>query len=704
MKNKCGFTLVELLAVIVIISILVMLAIPNVSKYVETSRKRAFLEDARTIVQSTKDNYLSGKYEMASTVVETPDKITYSMQGVQDTLDKKLGTGPFNSKYKDAGAVIRKVTGNYGAVRYEYYVCLIDEAGNGFDYKKIDTLNTDDIGIETGLTGCGDLPKNKYTVSVDVQNGKVAESDLSTKQVVEHESTSFNLVPNKTNTYPSVKCTNNQEGTLSGNVLTVSNVTNNTICHVAYNETITVLYNDGTLIINEKPTNRTANISTHGNGHKPIEYPALSSSNQYIFTSSSRPWYQNKDSIINVIVDEQIQPINTRYWFHDLPNLSSLNLANLDTSQTIDMAWMFAHSPSIRQLDLRNFDTSKVTDMSDMFARTYGLELLNLSSFDTSNVTNMSSMFYITGKFKTLDVSSFDTSKVMDMSHMFAASTQLEHIVLGPKFNTSKVYNFSCMFCNLSNLQELDVSGFNTSSATNMNMIFSGVSKVKNLDVSHFDTSKVTDMSGMFRNCASVESLNLRSFDTSNVTDMRDMFEHLSSVTSLDVSSFDTSKVTNMSGMFLGCSGITRLDLSNFNTSNVTNMGASNLEISSSNTAYSVGGMFQSCDNLEELILGTNFDTSKVTNMSAMFAWDKSLVTLNLRYFDTKNVTDMRGMFFKMFNVKNIYICDKLNLNKVNSSEYMFYDSVNLPNYNQSIVDKTRAHYDDDGYLKYCFR
>ena len=70
------------------------------------------------------------------------------------------------------------------------------------------------------------------------------------------------------------------------------------------------------------------------------------------------------------------------------------------------------------------------------------------------------------------------------------------------------------------------------------------------------------------------------------------------------------------------------IDLSNFDTSNVTDMGA----------------MFYGMSNLTSLNL-SNFDTSRVTDMSSMFTFMYNLTTLNLSNFDTSKVTDMGNMF-----------------------------------------------------------
>jgi len=70
---------------------------------------------------------------------------------------------------------------------------------------------------------------------------------------------------------------------------------------------------------------------------------------------------------------------------------TSLDLSSFDTSNVTNMSMMFSNSAAT-SLDLSNFDTSKVTDMYCMFQGSKATSL-DLSSFDTSKVTSMDSMF-----------------------------------------------------------------------------------------------------------------------------------------------------------------------------------------------------------------------------------------------------------------------------------------------------------------------
>ena len=64
-------------------------------------------------------------------------------------------------------------------------------------------------------------------------------------------------------------------------------------------------------------------------------------------------------------------------------------------------------------------------------------------------------------------------------------------------------------------------------------------------------------------------------------------------------------------------------------------------KIQPKSTAY----WFYECANLTEIVNIENLDTSRVTDMSDMFALCGSLKTLDVHSFDTSNVTNMSGMF-----------------------------------------------------------
>lgn len=392
--------------------------------------------------------------------------------------------------------------------------------------------------------------------------------------------------------------------------------------------------------------------------------------------------------------------------FNGCSSLTVLDLSSFNTEKVENMANMFNGCSSLNKLTLSNkFDTKNVINMQAMFYMCKSLQALDLSSFDTSNVTNMIAMFTYCSALKTINgIDKFDTTNVVAMNSMFALCSSLESLDVSG-FKTENATNMNSMFLGCSSLKSLDVSGFKTGNVTAMNSMFSVCSSLESLDVSGFKTEKVTNMDSMFNGCKKITELNVSGFVTENVTNMASMFSRCSSLNSLDVSGFKTEKVTNMASMFNGCEKITELNISGFVTKNVTNM----------------TGMFAECRQLKELDL-TNFNTANVTDMGGMFNMDSKLAEVNVTSFNTSNVTNMAYMFDSCFdllsvdlssfntakvtnmdamfandNLKKIYISKLWNTDAVTSSKEMFANCTNLPNYNPSVVDKTKAN--SDGYM-----
>ena len=113
--------------------------------------------------------------------------------------------------------------------------------------------------------------------------------------------------------------------------------------------------------------------------------------------------------------------------------------------------------------------------------------------------------------------------------------------------------------------------------------------------------------------------------------------------------------------------------------SNCKNLTELDLRSFDTSNVTNMGGMFSGCSKLTSLDLGENFNTSNVTNMGSMFYWCESFNS-DISNWDVSNVTNMEGMFegCRLFN-QDISIWD---VSKVENMIYMFYG---CPSFNQDI-------------------
>ncbi len=152
--NNKGFTLIELLVVIVILGILMIIAIPQVTKYIEQSRRDTFADTARVYVNSARYMYLNDEIEDSSGNICTVG------QTVKIPIEKINVENSNSSSTTDGGKII---TSAFGGKLTGYVEITAKVNGDSYDYDY--TVYIKDANKKWGLYGIkeGDIKGKKVT-------------------------------------------------------------------------------------------------------------------------------------------------------------------------------------------------------------------------------------------------------------------------------------------------------------------------------------------------------------------------------------------------------------------------------------------------------------------------------------------------------------------------------------------------------------
>ena len=131
MKRE-GFTLVELLAMLVVLGILMAVAIPNITGILRNNKLNVIKSDAIKMVDTAKIKMSSLKEDK---LPENGQCVVFSLNYLNDSED--INTGPNGGEYLkfESFVVVKKVQvpGSPKTSKYEYYVRLVENIkGGGF--------------------------------------------------------------------------------------------------------------------------------------------------------------------------------------------------------------------------------------------------------------------------------------------------------------------------------------------------------------------------------------------------------------------------------------------------------------------------------------------------------------------------------------------------------------------------------------------
>lgn len=161
MKKNKGFTLIELLAVIVILGVLLAIAIPKVSQYINSSRKKSFVDAGQLFINSVREDATA---EEIPSPVATNDVVIVTLDIAN--LNKAKAKSPWGGKYvlnKSYVAIVN--AGTSTNPKYEYYFAAQDTKGYAIPLTNEKDLEPDKVVANA---------KNKMEVTIQSLCGSEA--------------------------------------------------------------------------------------------------------------------------------------------------------------------------------------------------------------------------------------------------------------------------------------------------------------------------------------------------------------------------------------------------------------------------------------------------------------------------------------------------------------------------------------------------
>lgn len=125
-KNNKGFTLVETIAVIIILGVVLSIAVPSITNVVKSTNKNRMISDAETFISEVKE------YVESDTIGNTPSDNKYKLVDIKTKLSKS----PYGKEYKKNSYVDitnysvcltdgeYEATGEEGSIKVEKGKCL----------------------------------------------------------------------------------------------------------------------------------------------------------------------------------------------------------------------------------------------------------------------------------------------------------------------------------------------------------------------------------------------------------------------------------------------------------------------------------------------------------------------------------------------------------------------------------------------------
>lgn len=664
-----GFTLVELLAVIVILAIIMIIAIPSVLTTLTVAEKKSFVEYADKIRNVAEKEIL--EEEINGTRVQT-ECFIYDI-----TEDFDFNTGKFK------GYILIKEENK----EKKYYISMYNDKYMLVTYNMTDGINY------KGKKKSIDDSLEDYSADRD--------DELSIEYLCNFACTSCSY--NSHDSDGGVETIAGDYSKIKGATILMTGPEVSEIFNTIAGGRDNIISIKEADILDENANKATITLNDGSSKDNPV-YVWFNSGILYFYTDATAIYLNSDSSLL----------------LSNMPNVTDLSgfINRVHVENVKSMQNMFRNDKAIKTIDLSSWKTSSLTNMQEMFISCTSVENLIINNLNTSNVTTLNNTFDNCESLVSIDLSKWNTENVKDLRALFKGCKNLLNANIG-NWNTKSVTRIEGLFNNCHNIKTIDIGNWNISNVTRFGSedeslgTFANCYKLENIDLSKWNTRRTTNLANVFLNCESLKTLDISNWDVSRVTTMVKLFSGTKSLVNIDVSKWNTGAVTNMSSLFEHTPSLNELNIGSWNVKNVTNM--SNMFYDSGIRTLNINGWkTNSLSNINYIFYNSNlhgtlnlssWNIDKVTSLNETFRGTK-LEIIDITGWNTSQVKSMVKTFAQNSSLKHIYVgngwsTSGLTLNTgVENAEFLFYDSYNLPRYNKNEVSYTKAHVGSGGYLE----
>ena len=534
MKKKEGFTLVELLAVIVILALLITISVPAVQRAINASRKVGINDFANKVFKKTEELFIG------SFITELENYVYFDETGLIIDI-KALGLDTY---------------GEYEG--FIYYNYLTDE---------YTIYIHDNINMIVNYT----YTDNDKELNDIVKKYNSSEASKFELENICHDHTDDYMCiyteggPAKGiyfNTFPGAAIIPVDD--LSGSGFNLHNVIRQMV------KPGTVEYSWGSDRENEtQPIDNIYHVEVVQSATQPAGSYKISPVDENGIDLCEYPVYISFDYSTGTLYFTSSQETISLYQscrglFRYFTNLKDIDLTKFNFDYVSNTSAMFDHCINLEVIKKDYWPMRLNGDMSSMFRYCKKLTQVDVSSWSDISLVYFDYMFEHCESLKTVDVSRWDVSRAKWLTGIFTHCYELE-IVDVSNWDTGNVESISWLFNRCYKLNNINLSKWKTSRITHIISTFNRCNALTELDISNWDTRNVVNMNNTFERCYALKSLDLSKWNLSNLKEMTQAFHGSYKLENIILGNTKNNNSITLTDNFWDCRSLKVLDLSQFN-------------------------------------------------------------------------------------------------------------------------------------------